>query len=185
MQYALIIIGVLIVLTLGYLLTTYNGLVQLRNKVKNGKSQIDVELKRRFDLVPNLVETVKGYAKHEKTALEDVIKARNTYVTAGDNTAAALEADNVLTGALSKLFALAEAYPDLKANTNFLDLQNNLRETEDKISYARQFYNDAVLVYKNKLEMFPSNIVASMFNFKPEQFFEATEEEKEVPKVQF
>ena len=163
---------------------TYNGLVKLRNMVKDQWSQIDVLLKRRADLIPNLVETVKGYAKHESGTLEAVIAARNKAVSA-TTPSDEMKANGELTQALSRLFALTEAYPDLKANTNFTDLQNNLKETEDKISYARQFYNDAVLSYKNKLEMFPSNIVASMFNFKPEQFFEATEAEKEVPQVKF
>lgn len=181
---ALIIIGVIILLVVFYVIGTYNSLVNLKNKVKDSWAQIDVLLKRRNDLIPNLVETVKGYASHEKTTLDAVVEARNKAVSAAtphDEMAAAGE----LTNALGRLFALSEAYPDLKANTNFLDLQNNLKETEDKISYARQFYNDAVMVYKNKLEMFPSNIIASMFNFKPEEFFEAPEEEKEVPKVQF
>lgn len=179
---AIVAIVILIVL---YFLTTYNGLVTLRNKVRNQKSQIDVELKRRFDLIPNLVETVKGYANHERSALEDVIKARNTYVTAGDNTAQALEADNALTGALTKLFALSESYPELKANTNFMSLQNSLSEIEQKIVYSRQFYNDSVYKLNNKVEMFPSNIVAGMFNFNKEAFFEATEAERENVKVSF
>ncbi len=181
---ALIIVIAVIVIIAFYIMATYNGLVNLKNKVKDSWAQIDVLLKRRNDLIPNLVETVKGYANHEKTTLNDVIEARNKAVSAStphDEMAAASE----LTNALGKLFALSESYPDLKANTNFLDLQNNLKETEDKISYARQFYNDAVMTYKNKLEMFPSNIVASMFGFKPEEFFEVKEEEKEVPKVQF
>ena len=181
----LIIIGILVVLVLAYIFTTYNVLVTLRNKVRNQKSQIDVELKRRFDLIPNLVETVKGYASHEKGALEAVIKARNSYVTAGDNTAQALEADNVLTGALSKLFALSESYPELKANTNFMDLQKQLAEIEQKIVFARQFYNDSVFKLNNKIELFPSNFVAGMFKFTKEQFFEAKEEEKENVKVSF
>lgn len=181
---ALIIIGVVIVLIVAFVVSTYNGLIKLRNMVKDQWSQIDVLLKRRADLIPNLVETVKGYASHENETLEAVIAARNSAVNA-TNVHDEMEANNVLTGALSKLFALSEAYPDLKANTNFLDLQANLKETEDKISYARQFYNDAVLSYKNKLELFPSNIIASMFGFKPEEFFEANEKEKEVPKVEF
>jgi len=174
-----IIIGVIVVLIFVYFLTTYNGLVTLRNKFRNQKSQIDIELKRRFDLIPNLVETVKGYAKHEKTSLENVIKARNTYVTAGNNTAQALEADNALTGALTKLFAVSESYPELKANTNFVSLQNELSNTEQKIAYSRQFYNDSVYKLNNKIEMFPSNIVAGMFKFSKETFFEAAKAEKE------
>ena len=158
--------------------------MNLRNLVKDQWAQIDVLLKRRADLIPNLVETVKGYASHEKDTLEAVINARNKAVSA-TTPEEEMKANGELTGALNRLFALTESYPDLKANTNFMDLQNNLKETEDKISYARQFYNDAVLKYKNKLEMFPSNIVAGLFHFKPEAFFEATEAEKEVPKVQF
>ena len=181
---ALIIIGIIVVLLVLYVIGTYNGLIKLKNKVKDQWAQVDVLLKRRIDLIPNLVETVKGYATHEKETLTQVIEARNQAVNAKTKEEE-MESANILTGALGRLFALSESYPDLKANTNFLDLQNNLRDTEDKISYARQFYNDAVLVYKNKLEMFPSNIIASMFNFKPEPFFEATEEEKKTPEVKF
>ena len=178
-----IILGI-VVLIAAYFILTYNGLVKLRNMVKDQWSQIDVLLKRRADLIPNLVETVKGYAKHESETFEAVIEARNKAVNA-TTTEDEMKANGELSGALNKLFALAESYPDLKANTNFMDLQNNLKETEDKISYARQFYNDAVLKYKNKLEVFPSNIVAGIFSFKPEPFFEATESEKENPKVKF
>ncbi|MCL2814824.1 MAG: LemA family protein [Oscillospiraceae bacterium] len=182
MEYILVVIVVFIAL---YFLITYNGLVTLRNKVKNQKSQIDIELKRRFDLIPNLVETVKGYANHEKNTLEDIIKARNSYVTADKNTAQALEADGALTGALTKLFALSESYPELKANTNFIGLQKELSNIEQKIVYSRQFYNDSVFKFNNKMEMFPSNIVAGMFNFAKEAFFEASESEKENVKVSF
>lgn len=180
----LIVIVALIVLIALYIGKTYNVLVRLRNKVKDQWSQIDVLLKRRADLIPNLVETVKGYASHESETLEAVIQARTKVVDA-KGTEEEIKADGELTRALGRLMAVAESYPDLKANTNFLDLQNNLKETEDKIQYARQFYNDAVLKYKNKLEVFPSNIIASMFNFKSEAFFEADEASKEVPKVQF
>ena len=179
-----IIIAVVVLLLVFYVVGTYNGLVNLRNKVKDSWAQVDVLLKRRNDLIPNLVETVKGYAKHEKETLDAVIQARNQAVNA-KTPEEEMESANQLTGALGRLFALSEAYPDLKANTNFIDLQNNLKDTEDKISYARQFYNDAVLSYKNKLEMFPSNIIASIFNFKPEAFFEATEDEKKTPEVKF
>jgi len=168
-----------------YFIATYNGLVTFRNRVRNQKSQIDVELKRRFDLVPNLVETVKGYAEHEKSTLDDVIKARNSYVTASSDTAASLKADDALSGALSKLFALAENYPDLKANTNFMSLQNDLASIEQKIVYSRQFYNDSVFMLNNKIEMFPSNIVAGMFGFTREEFFEALASERENVKVSF
>lgn len=179
-----IIIIVVLVLIILSIISTYNELVRLRNKVKDQWSQIDVQLKRRCDLIPNLVETVKGYAKHEKGTLEAVIKARNTFLTA-KSPEDEMKASKEITTALNKLFALAEAYPDLKANENFTSLQNTLSETEDKISYARQFYNDNVMNYKNKIEMFPSNIVASIFNFKPEPFFEATEEERKNVEVKF
>lgn len=181
---ALIIILVVVALIVIWLIGAYNSLVILRNKVRDQWSQIDVLLKRRSDLIPNLVETVKGYAKHESTTLEAVIAARNKLVAAPSKEAE-MEASGELTGALNRLFALAESYPELKANQNFMDLQNNLKDSEDKISYARQFYNDSVLKYQNKIEMFPTNIVAGMFGFKPEKFFEATEAEKENPKVQF
>ena len=182
MQYIIAIIAVFIFL---YFFMTYNGLVTLRNKVKNQKSQIDVELKRRFDLIPNLVETVKGYAKYEKNALEDVIRARNTYATADASTAQALAADGALTGALSKLFALSESYPELKANSKFIGLQNELSNIEQKIVYSRQFYNDSVFKLNNKIEMFPSNFIAGMMNFSKEAFFEATESERANVKVKF
>lgn len=179
-----LIVGGIVLLILLFIGTTYNSLVSLRNKVKDQWAQIDVLLKRRTDLIPNLVETVKGYAKHESETLENVIAARNKVVDA-KTTEEEIKADGELSRALGRLMAVAESYPDLKANTNFLDLQANLKDTEDKIQYARQFYNDAVLIYKNKLEMFPSNIIASMFGFKQEAFFEASEADKEVPKVQF
>lgn len=180
----LIIIGVIVLLIVMYVIATYNSLVNFRNRVKDGWAGVDVLLKRRADLIPNLVETVKGYATHEKSTLDAVISARNSVVDAkGINEE--ITANNMLTEALGKLMAVAEAYPDLKANTNFLSLQNDLRDTEDQISNARQFYNDTVLAYKNKLEMFPSNIVAGMFGFKPEAFFEAAESEKSVPQVKF
>ena len=172
---ALIIIAVVVV-------GNYNSLVTLRNKVKDEWAQIDVLLKRRFDLIPNLVETVKGYAKHESETLEKVIQARNQFATA-KTPEEEMEANNQVTGALRQLFALAESYPDLKANENFKDLQANLKETEDKIAYARQFYNDSVMIYQNKRQMFPSNIVASLLGFKEEKFFEAPAGEKAVPKV--
>lgn len=178
-----IIIGIVVILIL-FVIGTYNSLISLRNKKDDQWSQIEVQLKRRADLIPNLVETVKGYAKHEKDTLEAVINARNKAVSA-TNATEEMQANNELTGALTKLFALAESYPELKANTNFMDLQANLKDTEDKISFARQFYNDTVLKYKNKLEVFPSNLVAGIFGFKPEPFFEASATERETPKVQF
>lgn len=177
-------LGILLLLVVIFLISTYNGLVKLRNMVKDQWAQIEVLLKRRADLIPNIVETVKGYATHEKETLDAVITARNKAVNA-NTVSDEISANGELTQALGRLFALTEAYPDLKANTNFMQLQDNLKETEDKISYARQFYNDAVLSYKNKLEMFPTNIVASMFNFKPELFFEASEADREVPQVKF
>ena len=177
----LIVIAVIIAL---YLISTYNSLVSLKNKVEDQASQIDVELKRRFDLIPNLVETVKGYAKHEQETLENVIKARNNYATA-DSLGEQLKVDGELTSAISKLFALTESYPDLKANTNFMNLQNELSEIEQKIVYARQFYNDSVLKLNNKVEMFPSNIVAKLFKFNKKEFFEVAEEERKNIQVKF
>ncbi len=179
-----IIIIVIVVLILIWGVTTYNSLVDFRNRVKDAWSQIDVQLKRRFDLIPNLVETVKGYTKHESETLEEVIKARNTYLSASlpeDQ----LKADGELTNAINKLFALSENYPDLKANQNFQQLQQELQQTEDKIAMSRQFYNDIVMQYNNKIEMVPSNIIASLFKFKQEKFFEAQDSEKENVKVQF
>ena len=179
-----IIIGAIVLILVIWFFATYNKLISLRNKKDDQWSQIEVQLKRRADLIPNVVETVKGYAKHEKGTFEEVIKARNTYVTATTENDK-VKASNELEGALTKLFALAESYPDLKANTNFISLQNDLKETEDKISYARQFYNDAVLTYNNKVTMVPSNIVASIANFKTGVFFEALEKDKEAPQVKF
>ena len=184
MMTVLIIIAVVVVAILGFVVSTYNGLVGLRNKVKDQFSQIDVQLKKRADLIPNLVETVKGYSKHESETLEKVIQARNTYLSAGTPDEK-MKSSGELSQAISKLFALAESYPDLKANTNFLDLQQQLKDIEDKISYARQFYNDAVLMFNNKIEMFPSNIIAGMFHFTKETFFEASEEERKNVEVKF
>lgn len=177
----LIIVGVLIIL---WAISVYNKLIALRNRVKDQWAQIDVQLKRRFDLIPNLVETVKGYTKHESETLEAVIKARNTYVSATlpeDQ----MKADGELTKAISKLFALTESYPELKANTNFQALQQELTETESKIASARQFYNDTVMVYNNKVAMVPSNIIASLFKFEKEAFFEANETERQNVQVKF
>lgn len=178
-----IIIAVIVVIAIWYF-TTYNSLISLRNKKDTEWSQIDVQLKRRSDLIPNLVETVKGYAKHENETLEAIISARNSFVTA-QTPEEEMKASGEITQALSKLFALSESYPDLKANQNFISLQNDLKETEDKISYARQFYNDAVLTYNNKVEMVPSNIVASISKFEKGTFFEVTETEKVAPQVKF
>lgn len=183
MTVLIIVIAILVVIA-GWFFGTYNKLINLRNKKDDQWSQIEVQLKRRADLIPNVIETVKGYAKHEKSTFEEVIKARNTYVSA-KTPEDEMKASGEVTQALNKLFALAESYPDLKANENFLSLQNDLKETEDKISYARQFYNDTVLSYNNKVEMVPSNIVANIANFKKASFFEAEEKDKEVPKVSF
>lgn len=184
MNIALIIIIVVVVLLVLWFFGTYNSLISLRNRKDDQWSQIDVQLKRRADLIPNLVETVKGYAKHEKNTLEDVIKARNTYVTA-NTPEEKMKSSGELTQMVNKLFALAESYPDLKANQNFLSLQEDLKDTENKISVARQFYNDTVLTYNNKVEMVPSNIVAGICGFKKGIFFEATEEERKSVKVSF
>lgn len=178
------IILVIVILIVLYVISTYNLLVRLRNKVKDGWSQIDVLLKRRADLIPNLVETVKGYAKHEEGTLTAVIEARSKAVGA-KTPEEAMKAEGAMTQALSRLFALVESYPALKANQNFLDLQKSLEETENKITYSRQFYNDNVLNYNNKVEMFPSNLVAGLFKFEKAVFFEASEKDKEAPKVQF
>lgn len=179
----IVVIAVLLLLVLWYI-GTYNGLIQLRNRVKDQWAQIDVQLKRRADLIPNLVETVKGYAKHEKGTLEDVIKARNAFTTAA-TPEEEMKASGELTKCLSKLMMLSEAYPDLKANQNFMGLQTDLKDCEDKISTMRQFYNDTVLKYNNKVQTIPSNIVANMAHFKTEAFFEVTGEERNAPKVSF
>ena len=181
---ALWIILIVVAIIVLYVISTYNGLVVLRNKVKDQWSQIEVQLKRRADLIPNLVETVKGYAAHEQDTLEAVVSARNKAVSA-TTPEAEMQANGELSQALGRLFALTEAYPDLKANTNFVDLQNQLKETEDKISYSRQFYNDTVLKYKNEIETFPTVVIAGLFGFKQEQFFEANSNEKDNVRIQF
>ena len=178
-----IVVGIVVVLLI-IVAATYNSLVVLRNKKDDQWSQIDVQLKRRADLIPNLVETVKGYAKHENSTLEEVIQARNSFVSS-KTPEEEMKNSNMLTEAVSKLFALAESYPDLKANQNFLSLQNDLKDTEEKIALARQFYNDTVLTYNNKVQTVPTNIVASLFGFKKAEFFEIKESEKETPKVSF
>ena len=180
----LIVIVVVIVLLVFWYFSTYNSLIKLRNRKDDQFSQTDVQLKRRVDLISNLVETVKGYAKHESETLENVIRARNDYNTASTNEDK-MKASGEITNALNKLFALSEAYPDLKANSNFMSLQNDLKETEDKISAARQFYNDTVLTYNNKVETIPSNIVANISGFKKSEFFQIDEKEKEAPKIKF
>ena len=168
-----------------YVIVVYNGLIRSRNQVDNAWSQIDVQLKRRIDLIPNLIETVKGYAAHEKSTLEAVIKARNAAIAAPATPAGQAAADNMLTGALKQLFALSEAYPDLKANQNFLALQEELTATEGRVAYSRQFYNDSVLSYNNKRQAFPAVIFASMLKFENKEYFETDEAAREVPKVQF
>lgn len=183
----LIVVLVVLFLLLGFVWMSYNGLVRLRNQVKNAWAQIDVQLKRRHDLIPNLMETVKGYMKHERETLEAVTNARNLAQKAvGTGVGSQAKAEGELSGALSRLLAVVENYPDLKANQNFLALQEELTSTENKISFSRQYYNDSVLTYNNKTQMVPSNIIAGMFGFKHGEFFEVTvAAEREAPKVSF
>ncbi len=169
---ALIILIVIVVGLVLFVVGIYNGLVRARNEVKNAWSSIDVQLKRRYDLIPNLIETVKGYASHERQTLEAVTKARQQAISFTGGVEERAKVENVLTQTLRSLFALAEAYPDLKANQNFLALQEELSNTENKIGFSRQYYNDAVMRYKNRVEVFPSNIIAGMFNFQVEPFFQ-------------
>lgn len=182
-----LIVILVIVFVLGLSgISIYNGLVKSRNGVKNAWSAIDVQLKRRHDLIPNLVETVKGYAAHERGTLEAVVKARQQAVSFTGSVEERGKVENMLSQTLRSLFALAEAYPDLKANQNFLKLQEEVAGTENKIGFARQYYNDATMRYKNRIEMFPSNVIAGMFNFQPEPFFELEEPgERAVPQVKF
>ena len=179
-----IIIGVIVVFLALYVISTYNNLVKLRNRVRDSWAQIDVELKRRFDLIPNIVETVKGYASHESETLKGVIEARNKF-TVAKTKEEEMKANDMLSGAISKLFALSESYPDLKANQNFSSLQSSLEETENKIALTRKLYNDTVLSLNNKVETFPSNLVAKIFGFNKEAYFEVDSKEKETPKVEF
>ena len=191
-----ILLGVIVVLAF-WAMSIYNRLVQLRNRFKNGFAQIDVQLKRRYDLIPNLVETAKGYIKHERETLEAVIKARNQAVTAAGaaganpgNPAAMQglsQAEGALTGMLGKLFALSEAYPDLKANQNMLAIQEELSSTENKVAFARQAFNDSVMEYNTRRESFPANVFAGMFSFGPAELLQATEapEERKAPQVKF
>ena len=180
-----IIVIVLLVLAVLFFISMYNSLVGLRNQVKNAWAQIDVQLKRRHDLIPNLIETVKGYMNHERNTLENITNARSQAVSA-QSVSEKAKAEAQLTDAIGKFNLVVENYPDLKANQNFLALQEELTSTENKISFSRQSYNDQVLFYNNKIQMFPSNIVAGMFNFKQEDFFEVEDKsEKEVPKVSF
>lgn len=180
-------IPIIIVLIILGGISVYNDLIKLRNRCKEAWSDIDVQLKRRYDLIPNLIETVKGYAAHERELFEKVTEARTKAMEAKDLKEKG-EAENVLSGTLKSLFAVAENYPDLKASENFLELQRELRDTEDKIQAARRFYNGNVRDFNTQIEIFPSNIIASMFKFKPMEFFEIEEEkaeEKETPKVKF
>jgi LemA protein len=186
---ALIVIAVVVVVVVGLVALAFNGLVRRRNQVDGAWSQIDVQLKRRYDLIPNLVETVKGYAAHERGTFEAVTSARANAISAqqSGDAAQSAQADNVLTGTLKSLFAVAEAYPDLKANQNFLQLQNELSSTEDRVASARQFFNNSVLSYNTKIQKFPSNMIAGTFHFTARQFFSVPAEEQitEAPKVQF
>lgn len=184
MNLLLIILIVIIIIILVAIVAIYNGLVTARNKVKNAWAQIDVQLNRRADLIPNLVETVKGYAGHESSVFEDVTAARAGLMNA-NGVKEIGEANNQLSNTLKTLFAVAENYPELKANENFKELQAQLAQTEDKIAYSRQFYNDSVMMYNNKCQTFPSNIFAGMFGFNEADFFEAAGEARSVPKVEF
>jgi LemA protein len=181
----LIVVLVLLAVLVLYVILAYNGLIRSRNQIENAWSQIDVQLKRRLDLIPNLVETVKGYAAHERETLDAVIRARNAAIAAPDTPHAQANAENQLTGALRQLFALGEAYPDLKANQNFLALQEELTATEGRVAYARQFYNDSVLSYNNKLQQFPTVILARMMKFERREYFEADEAARTAPSVDF
>ncbi len=178
-----IVIGIVVLIAV-YLVATYNSFITLKARIDEALSGIDVQLKRRSDLIPNLVETVKGYAKHEKEVFENVTKARSSLMSAGSLMEKA-EANNQLTAALKSLFAVAEAYPQLQASENFKDLQRQLEDTEDKVAYSRQFYNSNVLEYNTKVRLFPSNFIANAFGFKEMQFFAATEEERKNVEVKF
>jgi len=178
-----IIIGVVVLLVI-VVAAMYNGLVRDRNRVDNAWSQVDVQLKRRYDLIPNLVETVKGYATHEQQTFERVTQARSA-AQAAESPGEQAEAENFLTSALRQLFAVAEDYPELRASENFQGLQEELSETEDRIAVSRQIYNDTVLTYNNKVQQVPTNIVASMFGFDEREFFDAGDEAEEVPSVEF
>ena len=183
-MWGVVIAGVIVVLLVLFLILMYNRLVGLRNKAENAWAQIDVQLKRRYDLIPNLVEAVRGYAAHERQTLEAVTQARANALNAQGAVAQA-EAENMLTGALKSLFAVAEAYPDLKANQNFAALQDELATTENRIAYSRQYYNDAVQTYNTAIQTVPANFVAGMFGFRDREYFTAPEEERGPVRVQF
>ena len=178
-----IVIAAVVVLGL-VVVAMYNRLVRLRNRTENSWSQVDVQLKRRYDLIPNLVESVKGYAAHEQTTFEDVTKAR-TAAQQAQGIAEQAQAENMLTAAIGRLFAVAEAYPQLRATENFQQLQAQLADVEQKIAVSRQVYNDTVLTYDNALETVPTNIVAGLFNFSPRAYFETEDATREAPAVQF
>ena len=180
----IVILVVLAVLIALYVISQYNALVKLRNGIENAWAQIDVQLRQRYDLIPNLIETVKGYASHEAETLENVIAARQRGVDASSPQQQA-EAENMITGALGRLFALSEAYPDLKANESFLNLQEELSGIEGKIAYSRQYYNDSVTKYHNKIEAFPSNLIAGPFGFTKREYFEADDESRGPVQVEF
>ncbi|MCK5654910.1 MAG: LemA family protein [Candidatus Aureabacteria bacterium] len=180
-----ILIVLLLLIPVFIVVSIYNALIKLRNRVKNAWSQIDVQLKRRYDLIPNLVETAKGYLKHEREVLENVTKARTQAIKIDEGVAQQAKAENFLSQTLRSLFAVVENYPDLKASRNMLAVQEELTSTENKISFARQHYNDSVMKVNTKIEIFPSNIVAGMFSFKQEEFFEVEEEERKAVKVKF
>jgi LemA protein len=179
-----LIIGIIVAVLVLFVIVLYNSLVRVRNQVKNSWAQIDVQLKRRNDLIPNLVETVKGYMKHEREVLQNITAARAAVMKAKDPGSKA-KASNMLSDTLKSLFAVSENYPQLKANENFMQLQEEITGTENKISYARQHYNDMVMVFNTKIQKFPNNVFAGMLNFKQEKSFEATEEEKKNVKVKF
>lgn len=178
------IIGGVVILVLIFMVVTYNALIKAKNNVKNAFSQIDAQLQRRFDLIPNLVETVKGISAHEKELLENVTASRSGYMNA-QSAEEKIAMNNQLTSTLKSLFAVMENYPEIKANENFSKLQDELSKTEDKVTYSRQFYNDAVTIYNNKLQAFPNNIIGAIFGFKEEMLFRANEESANAPKVQF
>jgi LemA protein len=181
-----IVLGIIVLLAI-VVISIYNSLVQKRIRCREGWSQIDVQLKRRYDLIPNLVETVKGYAAHERETLERVIQARNAAIAVGgDDVKGQAQAENFLTGALRQIFALSESYPDLKANQNFMQLQEELTSTENRIAFARQHYNDTAAIYNTAREKFPNNVIAGTFKFEARDYFELEEPaEREVPQVKF
>ena len=180
----LAVIGIVVLLTVGWFISVYNTLVKLRNRVQNSWAQIDVQLKRRFDLIPNLVETVKGYAAHEKDVLEKVTQARSM-VQSAQSLEQRQQAENMLTDTLRSLFAVAEAYPQLQANQNFMELQRELSDLEAKIAFARQFFNDTTMNYNTEIQSFPNNILAGMFNFQAMPYFQVDEVLRQAVQVKF